>query len=215
DDGPLWVKYVEKAQEHDDALFKRWNEEIDVFLIFTGLFSAVLSAFIIASMASLQPDSGQATADGLAAISAQLVALSGGTVPPTSAFQSAPFQISASTLIVNILWFISLFVSLLSAVAAMLAKEWLREYNEHVSCVPRERVLQRQLRFECLNAWKVPSIISFLPLAIHGAVFPFFTGLVVYAQSVSWVLFSIIVLTVLVVAFALYTGSAMAPILWV
>lgn len=30
----IWKMYVQKADEHDRALFERWRESVDVFLLF-------------------------------------------------------------------------------------------------------------------------------------------------------------------------------------
>ncbi|KZT50388.1 hypothetical protein CALCODRAFT_409165, partial [Calocera cornea HHB12733] len=68
-----WQTYVTEAKEMDEVLMKKWNEGIDVFLLFTGLFSAILSAFLVVAWSSLQPDPSQTASDALGAISQQLV----------------------------------------------------------------------------------------------------------------------------------------------
>ncbi|KZO99211.1 hypothetical protein CALVIDRAFT_477485, partial [Calocera viscosa TUFC12733] len=211
DNAEIWRTYVEEADKHDAALMKRWNEGIDVFLLFTGLFSAILSAFLVLAWPALQPDSSQATSDALAAISQQLLLLSSGlSMNASAAYQTPSFTPPRWALAVNCLWFTSLFVSLLTAVLAMLVKEWLSAYNDGVALVPLERAKQRQMRYDGLIKWNVPSIVSLLPLAIHLAVFLFLLGLVVFAWPVNNGLFALMTL-LLFTGLGLYTSSAWLP----
>ncbi|KZO99231.1 hypothetical protein CALVIDRAFT_591449, partial [Calocera viscosa TUFC12733] len=178
----------------------------------TGLFSAILSAFLVLSWSTLQPDPTQSTSDALAAISQQLVLLSsGGPMNGSAAYQVPSFTAPSWAVAVNCLWFSSLFVSLLTAILAMLLKEWLSAYSDGAAPVPMERVMQRQMRYDGLIKWNVPAIASLLPLAIHMAVFLFLTGLVLFAWPVSVVL-SALMTVLLLVGFGLYTASAMLPL---
>ncbi|KZT50305.1 hypothetical protein CALCODRAFT_414532, partial [Calocera cornea HHB12733] len=155
-----------------------------------GLFAAILSAFLVLAWSTLQPDQSQGTSQALSVISLQLVQLSSGQSMNTSAaYQPQPdFSPPWWAVAVNCLWFISLFISLLTAVLAMLLKEWLSAYGDRVAQVPLERVKQRQMRYDGMNQWNVPSIVSLLPLAIHIAVFLFLFGLVLFAWPVSTLL---------------------------
>ncbi|KZO99235.1 hypothetical protein CALVIDRAFT_511506, partial [Calocera viscosa TUFC12733] len=208
----IWTAYVDEANKHDEALLKKWGDGIDIFLLFTGLFSAILSAFLVVSWSALQPDPTQSTSDALAAISQQLVLLSsGGAMNQSAAYQVPAFTPPTWAVAVNCLWFTSLFISLLTAVLAMLLKEWLSAYSDRVALVPLERVRQRQMRFDGLNKWNVPAIVSLLPLAIHIAVFLFLTGLVLFASPISASL-SALMAVLLLVGFGLYTSSAILPL---
>ncbi|KZO99180.1 hypothetical protein CALVIDRAFT_472004, partial [Calocera viscosa TUFC12733] len=190
-----------------------WNEGIDVFLLFTGLFSGILSAFLITSFSALQPDNTQATVDGLVALSQQLALMSGGQpIDLSTIYQPPSFYIPWTALVVNGLWFVSLFLSLLAAVLAMLSKEWLSAYNDKVESIPLERVQQRQFRYMGLKKWLVPSIISFLPLSIHVAVFLFFTGAVIFVWTVS-ILLAALLAALLLVGLSLYVISAVLPLI--
>ncbi|KZO99177.1 hypothetical protein CALVIDRAFT_511433, partial [Calocera viscosa TUFC12733] len=186
DNAEIWRTYVRKAEEHDTALVQRWNDGIDVFLLFTGLYSAVLSALLVVSLATIQTDTGQATVDALAVISQQLASFGS---PPLSqqalVYQSSSFTPPVWALLVNGLWLTSLTISLFAAVTAMLVKEWLRAYHADTAHVPIERAQQRQFRYDGLVKWCLPNIVSALPLFIHLSVFLFFIGLVVYTWSLS------------------------------
>ncbi|KZT54088.1 hypothetical protein CALCODRAFT_527275, partial [Calocera cornea HHB12733] len=131
----------------------------------------------------------------------------------SSIYQPPSFSTPWSALIVNGLWFVSLFLSLLAAVLGMLSKEWLSAYNDRIETVPLERVRQRQFRYTGLKTWMVPSIISFLPLAIHVAVFLFFTGVVIFVWPLSMVLASLLA-AILLVGLALYVTASVLPFIW-
>ncbi|KZO99230.1 hypothetical protein CALVIDRAFT_596320 [Calocera viscosa TUFC12733] len=209
----IWRTYVEEANKHDTALLKKWGDGIDIFLLFTGLFSAILSAFLVVSWSALQPDPTQSTSDALATISQQLVLMSSNSrMNQSAAYQVPNFSPPPWAVTVNCLWFTALFISLLTAVLAMLLKEWLSAYTDGVALVPLERVKQRQMRYDGLDKWRVPAIVSFLPLAIHIAVFLFLTGLVLFAWSVSVVL-STLMTILLLIGFGLYTVSAVLPLI--
>ncbi|KZT59306.1 hypothetical protein CALCODRAFT_431280, partial [Calocera cornea HHB12733] len=182
DHAEIWRSYVTEANKSDEALLKRWADGIDIFLLFTGLFSAILSAFLVLSWSSLQADPNSGTSEALVAISQQLVLLSSGQPMEASvAYQAPTFTPPYWAVTVNCLWFTGLFISLLTAVLAMMLKEWLSAYSDGAVHVPLERVKQRQMRYNGLIKWNVPLIVSLLPLAIHVAVFLFLVGLILFA----------------------------------
>ncbi|OJA12317.1 hypothetical protein AZE42_13723, partial [Rhizopogon vesiculosus] len=44
----FWANYSKVSKEHDDEFLERRNDDMDIVLLFSGLFSAVDTAFIIA-----------------------------------------------------------------------------------------------------------------------------------------------------------------------
>jgi hypothetical protein len=91
-----------------------------------GLFSASLTAFIIESYKTLISDSGDFTVQLLSQISQQLAAAANGSTFQTST--PAHFVPSASSLVCNALWFISLGLSLTCALIATLLEQWARDF---------------------------------------------------------------------------------------
>ncbi|KAJ6518146.1 hypothetical protein C8R47DRAFT_1086163, partial [Mycena vitilis] len=53
----FWTTYMRVADEHDKEFKEKYSTDLDVALIFAGLFSAVSSAFIIQIQPQLAPDS--------------------------------------------------------------------------------------------------------------------------------------------------------------
>ncbi|KAJ7153323.1 hypothetical protein C8R46DRAFT_912469, partial [Mycena filopes] len=72
---------------YDKALIESWKADMEGILIFSGLFSASLTAFLIESYRTLQPDSGDLTVLLLSRISQQLATSSTNDsfVPPATA----------------------------------------------------------------------------------------------------------------------------------
>ncbi|KAJ7278796.1 hypothetical protein C8J57DRAFT_1059700, partial [Mycena rebaudengoi] len=110
-----------EAEKYDKALVESWKSDMGGMLIFAGLFSASLTAFLIESYKTLSPDSGDTTVLLLSQISLQLAASANG-----SAFSMAPttpFTPPTTSLVCNALWFISLGLSLSSALIAALLNQ--------------------------------------------------------------------------------------------
>ncbi|KAF8145736.1 hypothetical protein K438DRAFT_1621218, partial [Mycena galopus ATCC 62051] len=122
----LWAVYISEAEKYDKSLVESWKSDMEGMLIFAGLFSASLTAFIIESYTLLSPDSGDQTVQLLAQISQQLATGSNSSVP--SVFPSTPFTPSTASLVCNALWFISLGLSLTCALIATLLEQWARDF---------------------------------------------------------------------------------------
>ncbi|KZT54200.1 hypothetical protein CALCODRAFT_519529 [Calocera cornea HHB12733] len=188
-DAAIWPTYNEQAEKVDKEMVETYNGGMENLLVFAALFSAVVTAFLVLSIPLLQADNAQAVVDGIAVLSAQLAAQQSIPVHSvTSAYQQAAFWPSSSAICVNLLWICSLLVSLSTSVLAMLAKEWLRVYVTEVPSTPKERAMERQLRYDGLQTWRVDGIVNSLPIFIHLAVGLFLAGLDAYLCSLSlWV----------------------------
>ncbi|TFK57928.1 hypothetical protein BDN72DRAFT_732251, partial [Pluteus cervinus] len=79
---------------------------------------------------------------------------------------------------INIYWFLSLTLSLASVLAGILCLQWLREYKRPISMSFEDKLRYRQVRYEGLVAWKVPRIITFLPVLLQVSLVLFFVGIV-------------------------------------
>ncbi len=175
-----------------------------------GLFSAVVTTFVAQTSQSLQPD--------YAAMSASLLyesvliqrAIANGS--PVNTITSSPLNptiafVPATTDVwVNGLWFTSLFLSLTTALVAVLVKQWLHHYVAIPSGTPRDRSFTRQFRYAGFQKWHVQVVIGLLPVLMHLALAIFLVGLVIFLcplqQALSWVICAgtVLVYTVYVVA---------------
>ncbi|KAF9532481.1 hypothetical protein CPB83DRAFT_728859, partial [Crepidotus variabilis] len=77
----------------------------------------------------------------------------------------------------NIFWFLSLSLSLATVVLAILCIQWLREYQRAAPLDPKDAISLRQIRYEGLIAWKVPTVLLSLPVLLHLSLILFFAGL--------------------------------------
>ncbi|KAF8261189.1 hypothetical protein EI94DRAFT_1607946, partial [Lactarius quietus] len=126
-----WSMYLTEAEKQDNDVTESWKGDTDGILIFTGLFSAVVAAFIIESYKNLSPNSADKANALLAQITQQLVNISNGTPLSNAIAQTnQPFKPTASAVRVNVLFFLSLVLSLTCALSATLMQQWARRYKE-------------------------------------------------------------------------------------
>ena len=152
-----------------------------------GLFATVLTAFLAGSTGWLQQDYTQATAQLLVQISAQLAGGSQTGIAQMPMFEAATVDIG-----INILWFLSLVLSLASALFGMIVKRWLREYPAWQTEPLQEAICLRQVRYKAFLQWKVPLIVALLPGLLEVALVLFMAGIVAMLWTLNSLLAAII-----------------------
>ncbi|KAF8595227.1 hypothetical protein BDV93DRAFT_400503, partial [Ceratobasidium sp. AG-I] len=142
--------------------------------------------FVLESSKDLKPDSSESAAATLLIISQTLLAMSNQSSASSIATPTEPptFKPTASAVVVNLLWFASLILSVLVTLVAMLAKEWSHVYMIGRYGVAQEQALRRQKRFDAMEAWKMPGVITALPTLMHLALFLFAAGLCIYLWNI-------------------------------
>ncbi|KAN0124182.1 hypothetical protein V8E52_001831, partial [Russula decolorans] len=190
--GKVWSVYLSEAERQDRALAENWKGDTEGILIFTGLFAATVAAFIIESYKQLSPDSGATTVFLLQQISHQLSSFSAsgtttGTPTPSQPTNSdSSFHPTPSAIRVNILWFLSLTLSLICALAATLMQQWTRRYLQQAQSQTTlyKRARTREYLFEGVQAFRLSQAVEAVPALLHIAVFLFFAGLVDFLFSI-------------------------------
>ncbi|KAG8957375.1 hypothetical protein FRC00_004063 [Tulasnella sp. 408] len=172
----FWKRYDDLADVHDGRLIENLNQNLDVLLIFAGLFSAVNTSFIQMAAASLSPDPSAQTNYLLGVIITKLDNTTLLSLP------KAPSQnkdlLSVRT---NCLLYASLSCSILAAVGAMLAKEWLQIFERDAQIGALEnQVLLRQHKFNGVRRWKLEPMTRLLPTLLLVSVVLFFSGVIGY-----------------------------------
>ncbi|KAH9071448.1 hypothetical protein EDB83DRAFT_2203835, partial [Lactarius deliciosus] len=176
-----WSIYLTEAEKQDSEVTESWKGDTDGILVFTGLFSATVAGFIVESYKKLSPDSSDTTNALLAQISVQLVNISNGIPLAGVAAQSShPFKPTASAVRVNVLWFLSLVLSMNCALSATLMQQWARRYQE---LAQRRGAFHRRGRmrayiFDGISRFGMARAIATMPTLLHTSVFLFFAGLV-------------------------------------
>ncbi|KAH9950695.1 hypothetical protein B0H21DRAFT_505635 [Amylocystis lapponica] len=155
DTSAAWAKCAKNLWDHDEVTVKGWKEEIDTLLVFAGLFSAVLTAFLVQSYPMLQPDE----------------------FPSSSSPSSSSPSTSSSAIWINALWFSGLICSLASAIVGISIKQWLNHYTSRVSTMSRQSARIRQHRHNGLVKWHVGGMMSLLPVLLQTALIVFLIGI--------------------------------------
>ncbi len=178
-----------------------------------GLFSAVVTTFVVQTSQSLQPDYAAMTAALLyESVLVQRAIANGSpvnTISPSLLNPTIAFVPATTDVWVNGLWFTSLFLSLTTALVAVLVKQWLHHYVALPSGTPRGRSFIRQFRYAGFQKWHVQVIIGLLPVLMHLALAIFLSGLVIFLHPLRAVLSWIICAGTAVV----YTAYVLAVIL--
>ncbi|KAI3608461.1 hypothetical protein WG66_000918 [Moniliophthora roreri] len=166
-----WQKLMAEVEKYDDGTVKNWKEDIDTLLVFAGLFSAVVTAFLIEAYQWLSEDPADTTVVLLTRISMQLNASQ--TILP----EHPQFEPDASSIRINCFWFFSLVFSLTSALFGLLCKQWLREQQrDPPTKTPGEALALRQIRRDSFEKWGVSLFLSVLPILLEIALLLFFVG---------------------------------------
>ncbi|KAJ7085155.1 hypothetical protein B0H15DRAFT_988667, partial [Mycena belliarum] len=181
----LWAVYVSEAEKYDKRLVESWKRDMEGILIFAGLFSASLTAFIIESYQTLTPDSGDATVLLLNRISQQLAASNNGT--PFAIPMETSFRTPATSVVCNTLWFLSLGLSLTCALVATLVEQWGRNFlhrtEMHSAPIIRARIFS--YLYYGLKRFKMQAVVEIIPLLLHTSLFLFFAGLIPFLIPIS------------------------------
>ncbi|KAJ7895049.1 hypothetical protein B0H13DRAFT_1463005, partial [Mycena leptocephala] len=170
----IWKLYMDLANVFDKNLADLFNSDLDPLLIFAGLFSAILSAFLIEIRKGLQEDLQSITNSLLVVLIQGQHNVTAPAMPSLSTFVP-----SASTRWVNGLWFTSLVFSLVSALGASVAKGWVTQFSSTISGSSWPDASLHCQRFRGLERWHLKLIIQFLPILIHIAFFLFAAGLII------------------------------------
>ncbi|GJE95418.1 hypothetical protein PsYK624_116020 [Phanerochaete sordida] len=181
----IWQRMVKTVRDVDKQKVTDTKEDLDTLLVFAGLFSAVVTTFVVATYPSLQQDNTDELVFLMRQSLAQNYTFTDGVLRPTTPFPNdMPFEVPLWALRVNALWFASLIISLSTASFGMLVKQWLTEYVAMEQWIsPEEQLRARQHRHPGLRHWKVFEIAALLPLLLHISLGLFFVGLSFYTAA--------------------------------
>ncbi|KAH8982851.1 hypothetical protein EDB92DRAFT_1768540, partial [Lactarius akahatsu] len=175
-----WSIYLAEADEYDEEITELWRGEADSILVFTGLFSGVIATFLNMSYYDLFPNSTDTTNDLLAQISLQLVNISNGVPSLNDVTIGTGFTPPAAVIRVNVIWFLSLVLSIVSALNATLFQQWSRRYLDITRhrVAPHKRARTRAYMFDGIASFKMSRVVKAMPMLLHLSIFLFFAGLI-------------------------------------
>jgi len=216
-DGDPFVVLLESQVKKDKVRCDAWKDEVQNLLIFVslsveripkltsscskaGLFSAVVTAFIIESYKALKQDPAEIL---LLRILTQLE----GRVNGTDILTNSKFTPTPSDIRVNTLWFLSLIFSLTTVLIGIIALQWLREHlRPHTDLEPQIAFSLHHLNVESLDRWYLPQIFTALPLLLQLALVLFLIGVLEFLWNLnSTVAIPIVVTIGLSLFFLLWT----------
>ncbi|KAJ7605172.1 hypothetical protein FB45DRAFT_953934 [Roridomyces roridus] len=181
----LWDVYVSEAEKYDKSLVEGWKSDMDVLLIFAGLFSTSLTAFLVESYKTLTPDEGTITIQLLSRISDQLNQSSG--TRPLDPLITASFHPPAAAFACNILWFLSLGLSLSCALIATLVEQWSRDFMQRTQIHPSPMIRARIFSYLYfgIQRFGMHALVGFVPVLLHISLLLFLGGLVAFLIPIS------------------------------
>ncbi|KAI0088766.1 hypothetical protein BDY19DRAFT_145576 [Irpex rosettiformis] len=183
-----WSAMSKVVRDFDEEKVKECKEDIDTLLVFAGLFSAVLSAFLVAVYPALQPDRQDMILYTLDRIANQTAGytIAGSNLTASLLVPPSPpeFHPSPNIVKVNALWFTSLILSLITASLGLLVKQWLREFLAADTPSPQARLRLRNFREPAIKAWRVYEIAPALPILLQISLGLFFLGLCYFTAHI-------------------------------
>ncbi|CUA76469.1 RNA-directed RNA polymerase L [Rhizoctonia solani] len=215
-DAQVWKTYVREADQVDEEMVDGWNKYVsmDVILIFAALFSAISTAFVIESYKSLKQDPADTSSQTLLIISQTLMLIANGSQPSgaaqISALETPTFTASSKDICVNVLWFLSLSLSVAVSLISMLAKEWCMEFMSRRTGPPGAQARRRQQRWDGLLRWRMKEVIMMLPSLIHLSLLLFAIGLSVFLWGVHYGV-AVPVVVVTMIAASTYFTCTIVP----
>ncbi|KAH7920860.1 hypothetical protein BV22DRAFT_1020451, partial [Leucogyrophana mollusca] len=170
----FWRTYKREAAEYDSEFLDSHRSNMDIVLIFSGLFSAVCTSFIIAMEPSLNADPTDTTQ---ALLKILIHTINNDTFPgqnlqPPEWTGPTPTVIWTQTLI-----YASLSASLLAALGAMLGKQWLSHFSHLGRGSVDARGRRRQQKLDGLQAWHLDAVLECLPVLLQISLLLFGTAL--------------------------------------
>ncbi|KAH9926024.1 uncharacterized protein B0H18DRAFT_908409, partial [Fomitopsis serialis] len=202
-----WSTLAKEAWSTEKERVKRWKNEINALLVFAGLFSAVVTAFVAPYYAGLLPapdfntdileQQTQISARTLLVlerISSQLGGAAMGAVVTTGSSSlvaamdsslSSPSPPPNPPRWIATVWFISLVFSLSAASIALAINQWLNFHVEQTGLRSAPQKLWTwRLRRSAIDTWKVESIVSLLPCLLQIALVLFLVGIIGYLLEI-------------------------------
>jgi len=192
----MWSLSISQFSEHDAAMAERWKNDMDGILIYTGVFSATVAAFLIDSYKLLKPDPTEVSSRLLQQITQELAGISNSdrfTPPTLDTFRPPRYAVH-----VNILWFLSLCLALACGLGATLVQQWLRRYTrltQH-SDAPLHRVRMRAFLFKGIRDFHLGWVVENVAVMLHTAIFLFFIGLCEFLFAINDEVAQVIVVVV-------------------
>jgi hypothetical protein len=122
------------------------------------------------------------------------------------------FEPAPSDIRMNVYWFISLVLSLASAIFGIFIKQWMRSYMTWVDISPAQTaVTVRQYRYEGMLKWRLREVTMILPVLLQSSLVLFSVGLMEFCVQLNLTL-GVILCTVIGFCLLAVIGATFMPI---
>ncbi|KAG8826220.1 hypothetical protein FRC17_008319 [Serendipita sp. 399] len=189
DENTVAEMYCNEAFTIDNEAVEDWTSSLQMLQTFAAIFSAVLITLIVDSKTLLEQDKAEILVDAVVFL---MNNLANGTHRP---YNPPKFQPTTQSILINCFFFASLCLSIATALAAVLAMQWVTDYGavtRRAGSTPEERVKRRHFRYQGGQDWRMDTIIGALPIALHLSVLLFFVGLIVWMWDVHHSVFAVV-----------------------
>ncbi|KAI0288356.1 hypothetical protein BC826DRAFT_693921 [Russula brevipes] len=185
----LFNLYSGIAGDEDREMADHWEENAQMVVVFTGIFSIVVAILLVVSIQDLRPNPQVTSAFYLENIY-QLLADPNVSLPssPSAVPRPPVFAPPNYALWVNTLWFLSLAINLTCAVSAMLSIQWASRYRSvtlRARGSPEQCARVRVMFANGAKASYIFWVIEAIPALVHFSLFIFFSGLLIYLFNIN------------------------------
>ncbi|KAG8806399.1 hypothetical protein FRC17_005037 [Serendipita sp. 399] len=210
--------YNARCSIQDYNFIRGCNQTMDTLLVFAGLFSAIVTAFMVQNL-QLLSDNSQKTNELLLIISMQLNA----TFPANASLDDKGNNGPTGSEKANIIFSCSLTITLLTALAAILVKQWVHVYRTRMQLgeTSQEKARARATSWRGVQSYRLEVFISVIPMLLHLGLALFFGGLLAFFQEGNS--FSTFIVTCILVAIGciaylalgiIYSSDPTSPFQW-
>lgn len=135
---------------------------------------------------------------------------SNAVLPPSTVPQFSP---DASALRINIVWFISLVLSLTTVLVGTISLQWLREHESFADLTQREMYAVHHMRYQSLITWHVDKVFATLPLLLQCSLVLFLIGIIDFLNAITAGNWTVAIPVTIVVGFTFLflIATAMLP----
>ncbi|KAG8756158.1 hypothetical protein FRC14_003319 [Serendipita sp. 396] len=172
--------YNTRCSVQDRNFIRGCNQSMDTLLVFAGLFSAIVTAFMIQNTQMLG-DNTQRTNELLVIISMQL----NSTFPTNAPLNGSSNQGPKGSETANIIFTCSLVITLMTSLAIILVKQWIHVFRmrAQVGDTSQEKARSRAKNWRGIELYQLEAFISSAPMLLHLGLALFFSGLLVWCYE--------------------------------
>ncbi|KAF8068053.1 hypothetical protein FPV67DRAFT_1170506 [Lyophyllum atratum] len=177
---PLLRSHLQNIQPNVD----RWRGTLDTLLVFIALFSAVVTAFFIASLPALSEDTGKTTNELLKNLTEIIIIINGANASTLNITRAVPFTPDHSSIRLCVYWSLSLILSVSIASLAVTTRGYVSMISRSQHAQAHGKLTELHLRWEKTEKLLGPAV-EVLPQLLIPPVILFVVGVLDTLMSIS------------------------------